>query len=89
MNASLLAALASPPGKTPAMKAATKPKRAESAIAAAASKSNNKENRRLQAGSAAAKGGDAEGFSPAPAFTVTETPSAPGRMENLRCVLLC
>lgn len=82
MNASLLAALASPTGKTPSMKAASKPTRAESG----ASKSN-KENLRLQAVSAAAKGSDAKGFSLAPSFTVTEAPSAPGRMENLRWVL--
>lgn len=82
MNASLLAALASPTGKTPATKAANKPKRAESAIAGASK--SNKENLRLQAVSAAAKGNDAKGFSLAPSFTVTEPPSMPGRMENLR-----
>lgn len=89
MNASLLAALASPTGKTPAKKTASKPKSAESAVVVAAAAKSNKENLRLQAVSAAAKGGDAEGFGLAPAFTVPEAPSAPGRMENLRWVLLC
>lgn len=84
MNASLLAALASPTGKTPAPKAASKPKSAESAIAAASK--SNKENLRRQAVSSAAKADDAKGFSLAPSFTVTEAPSAPGRMENLRWV---
>eukprot|EP00904_Undaria_pinnatifida_P007154 jgi/Undpi1/3569/HiC_scaffold_16.g06941.m1 len=84
MNASLLAALASPTGKTPAKKTTSKPKRAESAVVAGKS---NKENLRLLAVSAAAKGGDAEGCSLAPAFTVPEASSAPGRMENLRVLI--
>lgn len=87
MNASLLAALASPTGKTPATKAASKPKRAESAISGASK--SNKENLRLLAVSAAAQRNDAKGFSLAPSFTVTEPPSAPGRMENLRWVVVC
>lgn len=87
MNASLLAALASPGARTPG--SAAKSKRAGG---------GNEENNRSVRGAGAGRAGGGSGGSNdgdgerksdvAPAFTVREPPSTPGRMENLRCVCI-
>lgn len=77
MNASLLAALASP-GAKPVRRPAKPPSAAESKTNTTTAPERGKENM-----SAAAMGSPRPR---APSFTVPEPPSTPGRMENLRCV---
>ena len=75
MNASLLAALASPGAKP--VRRPTKP---SSGAGSNAEEERGKENMSRSAATAN------RGRPRAPSFTVPEPPSTPGRMENLRCV---
>lgn len=85
MNASLLAALASPTRINNHSKN-IKAKRPSVAAAANLSQHSNKENRMGSSAEAASKtrGLSSPKGRPAPAYTAMEPPSTPGRMENLR-----
>ncbi|CBJ33013.1 conserved unknown protein [Ectocarpus siliculosus] len=93
MNASLLAALSSPVrgARTPVSNATAvsgKTKRNGPKHTTGAGSTNNKENTTSSSSwMAAAKTAAAVDGSRAPAFTALETPSTPGRMENLRVLI--